>query len=171
VTKGSPAEKGGLQSGDIITAFNGKEIHEMNELPRLVAATPVGKTVTVSILRKGSAEQKSVTILKLEEGGSTLPVSKVEERLGMVVRDITEELAARLRLKESSGVVVIQITPGSSAEDAGIVAGDIIREVNGLPVKNLQDYQKAMAAAKKGTLLRLLLKRGDSALFVALQVD
>lgn len=171
VTKGSPAEKGGLQSGDIITAFNGKEIHEMNELPRLVAATPVGKTVTVTIFRKGSAEQKNVTILKLEEGGSTLPVSKVEERLGIVVRDMTEELAARLRLKESSGVVVIQTTPGSSAEEAGIVAGDIIREINGLSVKNLRDYQKAMAAAKQGTLLRLLLKRGDSSLFVALQVE
>ncbi len=171
VTKGSPAEKGGLQSGDIITSFNGKEIHEMNELPRLVAATPIGKTVTVTILRKGNAEQKTITILKLEEGGATLPVSKVEERLGMVVRDITEELAARLRLKESSGVVVIQITPGSSAEEAGLLAGDIIREVNGLPVKNLQDYQKAMAAAKKGTSLRLLLRRGDSSLFVALQVE
>jgi len=172
VTKGSPAERGGLESGDIITAFNGKEIHEMNELPRLVAATPVGKTVTVTILRKGGIEQKNVTILKLEEGGSsTLPVSKVEERLGMVVRDITEEMAARLRLKESGGVVVIQITPGSSAEEAGIVAGDIIREINGLPVKNLQDYQKALAAAKQGTLLRLLLKRGDSSLFVALRVE
>jgi serine protease Do len=171
VTKGSPAEKGGLQSGDIITVFNGKDIHEMNELPRLVAATTVGKTVTVSILRKGSIEQKTVTIQKLEESGSTLPVSKVEERLGMAVRDINEELAARLRLKVSGGVVVIQIAPGSSAEEAGILAGDIIREVNGLPVKNLLDYQKAMTAATKGTLMRLLLKRGDSSLFVALPVE
>jgi len=171
VIKGSPAEKSGIQSGDIITQFNGKEIREMNELPRLVAATPVGQKVPVKIVRKGKEEEKAVTIARLEEGGGVAQTGQVEEKLGMTVRELNEELAARLRLKESSGVVVAQVNPGGAAEEAGIMQGDIIRELNGTPVKNLQDYEKAMTSYKKGALLRLLLKRGESSLFVALQVE
>ncbi len=171
VVKGSPAEKAGLQSGDIITEFGGKEIREMNELPRLVAATPVGQKVPVKIVRKGKSEEKAVTIARLEEGGGVAQTGQVEEKLGMTVRELTEELAAKLRLKEGSGVVVVQVSPGGAAEESGILPGDIIREVNGTAVKNLQDYEKAMASYKKGALLRLLLKRGDNSLFVALQME
>jgi len=170
VVKDGPADKGGLKSGDIILEFDGKMIHEMNELPRLVAATPVGKKVEIKLLRDGKEVKVSVTVARLkEEGGEA--AAQVTDTLGMSVADLTGERAAQMGIAEAKGVVVVDVKPGGIAEEAGIAKGDVVTEINNAKIATVGDYEKAVAARKKGTVMRLLLRRGDSSLFVALKVD
>jgi serine protease Do len=88
----------------------------------------------------------------------------------MQVDDLSEELRLQAGIAEDSGVVVIEIEPGGSAEGAGIQAGDVIKEVNRTAVKDLSDYQAALKLAKKGVPLLLLLKRGKQALYASPEV-
>jgi serine protease Do len=171
VTKDSPADKAGLKSGDIIMEFDGKQIHEMNSLPRYVAATPVGKTVKLKLLRNGKPENVTVKIERLKDGEESVQTGATADRLGMTVRDLNGELAAQLGIKETTGVVVVDVKPGGVAEEAGIAAGDVIKEINGVKITSVNDYAKTVSAHKKGTVMRLLLRRGDSSLFVAIPVE
>ena len=170
VHKDSPAEKAGLKSGDIILEFNGKTINEMSELPRMVAATPIGKNVNVKILREGKVQYVAINIERLHEKDEK-DVSKIPDKLGISVSELNSDLAVRLRIRETRGVVVTEVKPGSTAEVAGIARGDVIKEVNGSKVETVGDYEKAIAARKKGGILRFLLKRGENSLYVALRVD
>lgn len=171
VVKESPADKAGLKSGDIILEFDGKPIREMNALPRLVAGTPVGKKVVLTILRNGKQEEVPVTIERLREGTPEAETAAAADRLGMTVHELSADVAAQMGVKETKGVVVVAVKPGGLAEEAGISAGDIIREINGARIASVEDYAKAVAAQKKGGVMRLLLRRGESSLFVALKVD
>ena len=171
VTKDSPADKGGLKSGDIILEFDGKQIQEMNNLPRLVAVTPVGKKVKLKILRNGKPETVSVTIEKLKDGEESAQPGAVQDRMGMTVRELNAELAAQIGIKETKGVVVMAVKPGGLAEEAGIASGDVIKEINGIKINTATDFTKAVSAHKKGEVMRLLLRRGDGSLFVAFKVE
>jgi serine protease Do len=171
VTKDSPADKAGLKSGDIILEFDGKQILEMNNLPRLVAATPVGKKVKLKILRNGKPETVNVTIEQLKEGEEIAQPGAVQDRMGMTVRELNAELTAQIGIKETKGVVVTAVKPGGLAEEAGIAVGDVIKEINGTKISTAADFAKAVSAQKKGEVMRLLLRRGDGSLFVAVKVE
>jgi serine protease Do len=171
VTKESPADKAGLKSGDIIMEYDGKQVMEMNSLPRYVAATPVGKKVKLKFLRNGKAEEVAVTIERLKDGEESVTPAAMEDRLGLTVRELGAELAAQLRIKETKGVVVVAVKQGGIAEEAGITGGDVIKEINGGSINTMEDYTKAISAHKKGQIMRLLLRRGESSLFVAIPVE
>ncbi len=172
VMKDSPAEKAGFQAGDIILEFDGKIITDMHELPRLAAVTPVGKKAAVKLFRNGKTLEKTVTIERMADSGVTgQQAVKAQENLGLVVTDLTKELAAQLRTSETRGVVVREVKPGSLAEDAGILRGDIIKQINNAAIKNSSEYAKVVATLKKGGLVRFLLQRGESALFVVMKVE
>jgi serine protease Do len=176
VMKESPAEKAGLKVGDIILAFDGKPIKDMHELPRIAAVTPVGKKAVVKVLRNGKTLEKTVTIERMTDGvtGGGEPARQdaaVQAKLGIVVADLTKELAARLRTNETRGVVVMEVKPGSAADEAGISQGDIIKQINTTPVNSAKEYAKVVSTLKKGATVPFLVRRGDSSLFVALKVD
>ncbi len=171
VVKDSPAHKAGFKNGDIITEFDGKKIRDVNELPRLVAATPVGRKVKVAIIRNGKRLEKTVTIERMKEGAGEEQGVVTRDKLGFNVTGLTPALAAKLGIKQTKGVVVMEVQPGGAAEDAGIAPGDIVKEVDGTAIDEVADFEKAISSAKKGNVVRLLLQRGDSALYVALPID
>ena len=172
VISGSPADKVGIKPGDIIVEFNDKAIKEMNELPRLVAAIPVGKTVDVKVLRNGEPVVVKAQIQELQD--KTLEAAgpgPTKEGLGLAVKEFTPELARRYSLNYEPGVIVLQVKEGGPADDAGIQPGDLIKEINRKPVKDLKSYENLMATQKKGAPLLLRIKRGDSTLFVSIRIS
>ncbi|MCD6255791.1 MAG: DegQ family serine endoprotease [Deltaproteobacteria bacterium] len=170
VTPGSPADKADIRRGDVIIEYNGKKIEEMNELPRLVANTPVGKSVPIKIWRNGKIKQLTVKVGELEE-----KVAKGERRyapqdLGLKVEELTPYLAQRLGVKRIHGVVITYVVQGSPAHEAGLSRGDIILKINRHPIEDLNDYQDIINSAKPGDTLLFLIERREGTLFVALKV-
>jgi serine protease Do len=169
VVKDSPAEKAGLKSGDIILEFAGKPIHEMQELPRIAANMPAGKKAVVKILRNGKIEEKTVLIEQMKEGGEESTV--VQSKLGFIATELTVDLAGKLGIKETKGVIVVEVKPGSPAEEAGMAPGDIIAQIDDTPIATMADFKKAAESRKTGSILRFLLRRGDSSLYVAMKLE
>ena len=168
---GGPAAQGGLKQGDIVVRFGGRQVKNANDLPRMVAETPVGRKVPVVVIRDGKEVQATLKIAELsEEKTQAREVSPVQS-LGMKVESLTEQLRQQTGITAKSGVVVTEIEQGGSAEEAGVEVGDVIREVNRRPVKDLSDYNAVLGAAKKGAPLLLLLKRGKQSLFVSLDTQ
>jgi serine protease Do len=162
VDKDGPAARAGITSGDVIVAFDGSEVHEMSDLPLLVAGTPVGKKVNIDILRSGSRRTVAIIIGELKEKQPQQASRPEKPRLGLLVREITPELAQQYDLAESSGVIVSSVEPGSPAEDADMQPGDIIKEVNRKAVKSLDDYTQAIGGIQEGNILMLVRRDGTS---------
>ncbi len=168
VVAGSPAEAAGIKRGDIIVSFDGKEIKNSTDLPVRVAETPLGKTVTVRVLREGKETDLSVKVSEMPEGKFAALAGSRESSLGLAVKDITPELRRQLGIREKSGIIVIDVASGSPAEDAGLQAGDVIKEVNRKPVKSVKDYVTLIAKAREDEPLLLLIQRGNQTIFVAI---
>ncbi len=168
VVAGSPAEAAGIKRGDIIVSFDGKEIKNSTDLPVRVAETPLGETVTVRVLREGKETDLSVKVSEMPEGKFAALAGSRESSLGLAVKDITPELRRQLGIREKSGIIVIDVASGSPAEDAGLQAGDVIKEVNRKPVKSVKDYVTLIAKAREDEPLLLLIQRGNQTIFVAI---
>jgi len=172
VRPGTPAEKAGIKRGDIIIEFNGQPIKEMNELPRLVAATAPGTKATVKVLRDGKEKTFTLTVTELvdEPGSPGEPGQEVEELAGLTVDDLTPTLARRFGIRETKGAVVTRVAPGSPAAEAGLRPGDLVLEVNGAAVQSAADFQRLFSRVEKGSYARLLIKRQTHTLFITLEV-
>jgi serine protease Do len=170
----SPAEKAGVKREDIIIEYNGTPIHEMNELPRLVAATPPGTKTTIKVLRNGKELTLPITVTELKEenlGKEAGEQGNEENSIGLVVEDLDSRLARRFDLgRETKGVVVIEVAPGSAASDAGFRQGDIIMEFNGKAVSDTASFQKMLNAQPKKSYVRFLVKREGRTLILALEI-
>jgi serine protease Do len=168
----TPAEKVGLKREDIIIEYNGKPIKEMNELPRLVAATPPGTKATVKVLRNGKEKTLPITVTELkEERFAQEPVEADEESpIGLAVEDLDPRLARRFGLKEARGVVVVDVMAGSSAAEAGLRRGDIILEIGGKDVPDVKTFQKIIADQPKKSFARFLVKRQGRSIFLAVEI-
>jgi serine protease Do len=156
-----PAAKAGMKESDVIKLFDGKPVNAVRDLLNLVAATEVGRKVKVTVAR----DKKDVTLdvvvgerpentEGLEEGGGEGAASEMGGLRGMEVQEVTPDLARRFRLKEQKGVVVIDVESGSPADEAGIIPGDLILEINKQPIKNSADYSKVISGLKGDALVR-----------------
>jgi serine protease Do len=163
VTPKSPAEKAGLQDGDIIVRFNGKDVKDSRHLKLQVAQTPPGTTASLNILRDGKTRPLHVAVKELpgtELAGrkNSDDVQSSENALkGVAVADV--DLAAKQQFKVPAnvqGAVVTQVEPNSAAFDAGLRAGDVILEINRKPVKTADDAVRVTANARdQRTLLHV----------------
>ena len=167
VVSGSPAEKAGIEQGDVIVEFDGKEITESKDLPRMVALTPVGKAVILKLSRSGKVLDRQVKVGEMEEKTEVVKTHSTKKSLGITVQNVTPEIAKGLGLKKETGVVVTRVEPGSPAADAGIQTGDVIHEVNRKPVKNVEDFIQKVEKAKDQDHVLLFLQRGQNNLFAA----
>ncbi|MFQ5665661.1 MAG: DegQ family serine endoprotease [Candidatus Binatia bacterium] len=168
VVKDGPAKAAGMKVGDVIVEFDGHTLKDSTELPLLVARTPVGKTVTVTVIRDKERDTLAVKIGELKE--EEVAVSGETERFGLTVQPLTPDIAQSLGLgEEVKGVVVSRVEPGSSGDDAGLRRGDVILEVNRQPVTDLSSYRKALESAEGGKSVLFLVRRGDNTVFLALK--
>lgn len=171
VTKGSPAEKAGFKRGDIIIRYGDREINDPNQLRNLVASTRVGEKVPIEILRDGHPLTLTVEIAELPEeiASAVVPGKGEVSELGIQVQNLTPDLAAKLGYEGDHGVVVVEVEPGSLADEAGLQRGDLIKEVNRQEVRNLSDYNRAIAKAGKSDQILFLIRRGDSTFYLILK--
>ena len=167
VFSNSPAEKAGIERGDVILEFDGKEVADSKDLPRLVASTPVGKSVTLKLSRDGKVLDRQVKIGEMEEKAEVAKAPSSNKSLGITVQNLTPDIAKGLGLKKETGVVVTRVEPGSPAANAGIQTGDVIQEVNRKPVKDVNDFAQKVEKAKDQNSVLLLLQRGQNNLFAA----
>lgn len=173
VRQESPAEKAGIKQGDVITAFNRKEVKDSHELAVVVAATPIGKTVPVKIVRDGKEMAVSVKTGDLAAGEPSNEEQKPatiepEGKWGLQFRDLTPESARNMGLKRDKGVVIVGVRQGSPADDGSLQTGDIVLEVNRHPVRTVAETQERVKKSGKDSLL-LLIQRGENTLFVVLK--
>ena len=168
VVKDGPADKAGIETGDVIVEFDGKMVADSNDLPRMVAPLPVGKTVPVKIMRGGNVVDREVKIGQLEEQKEEVANASTRKPLGMTVQNITPEIAKGLGLKSDTGVVVASVVPGSPAARANIRSGDVIQQVNKKAVKNVEDFKQEIETSKEQETILLLIQRGETTLFAAL---
>ncbi|RDS86431.1 DegQ family serine endoprotease [Dyella psychrodurans] len=175
VSPGSAAQKAGLQSGDIILAFNDRPIEQGSDLPPLVAMTKPGTTVPVQILRDGRDKTIQVTIGTMPRDGKALsPGSKPApssgaDALGLSVQNLDQATRSQMGLQAGEGVGVADVT-GPVAAQAGLQPGDVILMVNQKKVGSVEAFRAATAGVKPGDTLLLLVRRGDSSNFIALTV-
>jgi serine protease Do len=180
-----PAKPAGIMPGDVIIRFDGHDIKEMRDLPRVVADTPVGKDVEVVVVRKGKEENKTVKLGRLEDSDkvaakATAPAvpeekSAVKKTLGMNLSNLSDDLRKQFKIKDSiKGVVITSIDDGSPAAEKRLNAGDVIVELAQEAVSNAADVQKRIEQLKKDgrKSALLLLSNGEGELrFVALTLQ
>jgi serine protease Do len=167
VSRGGPAEKAGIERGDVITRFDGKSVEGPKDLSRVVASTAVGKTVDVTVVRDGKPMDRTVKVGEMQDE-KEMTATPSRKTLGITVREITPEIAGELGLKNNAGVVVSDVEPGSPAADAGIQSGDVIREVNRKPVTNVADFMREIEQTRHQDNVLMRIQRGDHSYFAAL---
>jgi len=177
VTDGGPAKAAGIEAGDVIVKFDGRDVPLMRDLPRIVAETVVGKKVDVVVIRKGTEMNFTVTLGRLEDAekaqtkvSTNTPeenkVAEVESSLGLKLSPLTSELRAQYKITDKvKGVLITEVEEASSAAEKRIKAGDVIIEVGQEEVNNPDDVVNRVAALKsegrKSVLLLLANKDGD----------
>jgi len=163
VEPGSPADKAGLKAGDVILGWGGQEVAEMNDLPRLVAFTPIDEQREVTLWRDGRETTVAVTTGALrpeqqvssrepeQDRGSVSPSRGTElADSGVVVADLTPELRRRYELEQSEGgVVIVGIAPGSPAAEQGLQVGDVITSIALEPVKSASEAKAKVEARRE----------------------
>lgn len=175
VVQGSPAEKAGLQHGDLVVSVDGKEIGTYGQLSRTIALLPPGKTIQLGIVRDGKEKSLAVSVAARDDRGNVLPArgerasGQADGTLGITVGEIDAEIAKARKLRAGSGVIVQSVDGDSPASRAGLLVGDVILEVNRRPIRGLADYRDAVSAVSRGEMLLLRLQRGESAIYVAVR--
>ena len=173
VLPGGPAEKAGIQTGDIVLEFDGKEVEESSNLPRLVGRSKVGEPSSVKVLRNGKPLMLKVKVAELPQqeqlaiaGGE--PKISSDNKLGVVVSDLAPGQRKQLEIK--SGVIVQQVDEGAAFK-GGVRRGDVILRINSSDVADTQTFSKIVQALPEGKPARVLVQRGTSTLWMALKIE
>lgn len=169
VTKDSPADRAGIQRGDIIVGYNGKKIEDMHELPRLVASTPVGTGVNLKIFREGKELELNVIIEKLGKGIET-PELVIEKILGLRTKTMPPAIAEQFGIRDGAAVLVLGVIDNSPAQRQNIKKGDVILEVNRKRVTSTEEMASVIKKLDKGDAVLLLMKRNAGYIYVSIRL-
>ena len=174
VREQSPAQRAGLRRGDTIVRYQDQPIAGPRELQRAVTTTPVGTEVAITVMRDGAEQSLHTTIVEHPMGQqvASAPKPDTESQLaGLTVEDLTPRLAKQLGVDgRITGVVVTDIRVGSQAEKAGLVQGDVIREINHEPVQSTEDFRQAVKILPNERPILLFINRQGTPLFLTVKV-
>jgi len=171
IQPGGPAEKAGLQRGDVLIAIDDQDIKAGDDLVSKVASKSVGESVTVKYIRNKKEDEAKVVIAdrnkvfaellgtEQEAGG---PSEGTEARFGITIQNLTSEIATRLGIEGTSGVMVTGLENDSFAQELGIQRGDVILEINQKPVKDVDDVVAAQKSLKPKSDVVFLIQRNQA---------
>ena len=174
IVEGSPAEKSGLESGDVIIAFEGKEITNGSALKNLVSSASPGQKITLTISREGEVQDIDVV---LEERAGTEMVSSSSndfDEFGLSVLDLTDDLIEQYDIQrpmnsDIQGVVVVNIEEGGIAEESGMLEGDLITRIGRQKISNLKMFKEEISEYEEDKKILFLVKRGNASRFLTLR--
>jgi Do/DeqQ family serine protease len=173
VSSNSPAERAGIKQGDVIVSFNGVNLNDGNELRNRVAQTAPDTQAAIGIIRTGNAQTLNVKLGEFQPktdvptlGKSNSNADPLSGKLGLSLEPMTPQIAQRFDLKNApNGLVVTTVQGGSAADEAGILPGDVILQINRQDVKTVDQVKTATATTKENSAL-FLINRGGQNLFV-----
>ncbi len=174
VEAGAPADKGGVEAGDIITKFDGKPVDKISDLPRMVGNTKPGTSSTVTVFRRGQTRDLTVTVAEIEPDKAEAAAPAAEpkaksspaaQKLGLAVSELSDAKRKELKIK---GGVRIDSTADAAAR-AGLREGDVILAVANTEVTNLKEFEAAISGADKSKPINVLYRRGDWSQYVLIR--
>jgi serine protease Do len=172
---GAPAEKGGVEAGDIITKFEGRVVEKSSDLPRMVGATKPGTRSTLTVFRRGAYKELTVTIAEIEADKPAKKASEKEvkpkassagQAIGLAVSELTD--AQKKELKVKGGVKVDAAT--EAAARAGLQEGDVIIQIGNVEVVNVKEFEAAVSKMDKSKTLTVLFRRGEWAQYAVIKL-
>jgi len=169
VFEGDPADQAGIQRKDIIVELNGQKIKTTRQLTSMIAKIPVGESAKVKILRDGKEKTVKIKVGKRPEErlAARGQYKEQEEEFGIRVSNLTPEISQRFNAEETSGVVVTDVESGGKGDAADVRVGDIIKEINRQPIKDVADYRAVLAKVAAGEPINLFIRRQDAGFLVA----
>jgi len=176
VEKGGAADKAGIEVSDVILKFDGKTVNNSADLPRMVAATRPGSKVIVELWRKGEVRQVSVVVAEIPEDGKLArsakklanDVAEMISRLGIAVSELSKEQLQDLQI---SGGLLVEDVKSSAARATGLRQGDVLLAIGNIRIRSLNQLNEILKQAPKGRNVALLVRRGDTASYVAIKLD
>lgn len=169
VIENGPAAKANFQRGDIIFSVNNQEITDTKHLQNTIRSLKPGDTAEIQVWRDGEKKTIKVQLEELQEGAASIsPLDIIPQKieLGMEVSEITADLQQKYGFTESKGIVIVSVTPGGPAEDAGLRTGDVILQINRNNVSSVEDFKSVLAKVEPGDTVILLISRAGRTLFV-----
>jgi len=174
VVAGSAADKAGILPGDVIVSIDGEAVHKAHDLPLRVARHAPGDRVKIGVIRNGRHKTITVKVEAMQDEDSARndhpDQSHAKVRLGMVVDNLSSDLAARLQTRVKHGVVVQQVQRGMPAARAGIQRGDVIYRINGKNVNHVRGFSRLAKSFKPGQVLRVMLDRQGDQVFTLIKL-
>jgi serine protease Do len=166
-----PAAAAGIKPGDILTRIDGTVIDTPNRLSRVVAGLLPGATAKVEIVRNQQRLVLDIALVERPDHAviTSLPQARTEVKLGLDVQDLTTGLADKFKLRESRGVLISKVEPGSLAQAEGLHEGDLIKEVNRVDVGSVGEFSSALAKVRRGETVLLRVLRESRAFYVVLK--
>lgn len=161
VFKGSPAEKAGIKSGDVIISWEGAPIESANDFRNRVATTKPGKKVEIGLLRQGEKITLQVGVAAYQPSSAQAAL-EIKSKLGIEVKEISILEAKRRRLDSREGVIITKVDPQGPAARAGLEPGDVIYQIKNQPIRGMSDYRRLLAQVQSGEEVLLLVRDGRS---------
>ncbi len=171
VFEGDPASESGIHPGDVITKVDDKPVDSPNRLSRLVATLEPGSATLVEVVRDGKRLQFKVALSERRDQAvvASLPLSLSDGKLGLDIQDVTAALAEKFKLKDSRGVLVSKVDPGTLAYAEGLRSGDLITEINRTDVHSVAEFSAVVSKTRRGDSLLLRVLRESRAFYVVLK--
>jgi len=166
-----PAATAGIKPGDIIVTIDGNIVDSPNKLSRLIGALSPGATARIEVVRDRNRLMLNVPLIERRDAAivASIPQAKTELKLGLDVQDLTAGLADKFNLRESNGVLITKVEPGSLAQAEGLREGDLIKEVNRVEVASVGEFTSAISRVRRGDTVLLRVLRENRAFYVVLK--